>query len=318
MNIVFLGTSSGVPTKTRNVTGIAVREEKGSGWYLVDCGEGTQHQILHTNLSVSSLQAIFITHIHGDHCYGLPGILASAGMNGRKEPLKIIAPSGVKEWVEATQRHTQLYLPFELEFICSDDLPSVDFRKVRVETGALSHRVPSYAYSFTKKDINPSLDVEKLALHGIARGPIWGQLKKGHDVEHNGKLINSDDYLLYDKNPRKIIVAGDNDQPELLSQLSRGANVLVHEATYTKEIVKKTGNSYGHSYAELVAEFAQRANIPNLVLTHFSPRYQSNPNASPSIDDIYQEAKACYSGRLHLANDLDEYQLNKAGELKKL
>ena len=89
MNIVFLGTSAGVPTKTRNVTGIAVREERGNGWYLVDCGEGTQHQILHTNLSINALQAIFITHIHGDHCYGLPGILASAAMNGRKAPLKI-------------------------------------------------------------------------------------------------------------------------------------------------------------------------------------------------------------------------------------
>lgn len=318
MNIVFLGTSSGVPTKTRNVTGIAVREEKGSGWYLIDCGEGTQHQILHTNLSVNSLQAIFITHIHGDHCYGLPGILASAGMSGRKEPLKIIAPRGVKEWVEATQQHTQLYLPFALEFIGSDDLPSVDFKNVRVETEALSHRVPSYAYSFTEKDINPSLDVEKLALHGVPRGPLWGQLKKRQDIEHNGKLLSSNDYLLYDKHPRKMIIAGDNDQPERLSQFSHGANVLVHEATYTKEIAEKAGNSYGHSYAEQVAEFAQRANIPNLVLTHFSPRYQSNPNASPSIEDIYQEAKACYSGKLYLANDLDEYQLNKSGELKKV
>ena len=109
MNIVFLGTSAGVPTKTRNVTGIAVREERGNGWYLVDCGEGTQHQILHTSLSINALRAIFITHIHGDHCYGLPGILASAAMNGRKAPLKIMAPSGVREWVEATQQHTQLY-----------------------------------------------------------------------------------------------------------------------------------------------------------------------------------------------------------------
>ena len=318
MNIVFLGTSAGVPTKTRNVTGLAVREERGNGWYLVDCGEGTQHQILHTNLSINALQAIFISHIHGDHCYGLPGILASAAMNGRKEPLKIMAPSGVREWVEATQQHTQLYLPYDIEFVCTDDLPSVEFRKIRVETVALSHRVPSYAYCFTEKDINPRLDVEKLERYNIPRGPHWGQLQKGQDVELNGKLIHCEGYLLYDKNPQKIIVAGDNDQPELLAQISHGASVLVHEATYTKDLVEKSGNSYGHSYAELVATFAEQANIPNLVLTHFSPRYQANPNLSPSIADIYQEAKAHYSGNLFLANDLDEYQLNKSNELKKL
>ena len=113
-------------------------------------------------------------------------------------------------------------------------------------------------------------------------------------------------------------MAGDNDQPELLAQISQGASVLVHEATYTKDLVEKSGNSYGHSYAELVATFAEQANIPNLVLTHFSPRYQANPNLSPSIADIYQEAKAHYSGNLFLANDLDEYQLNKSNELKKL
>ncbi|WP_111639514.1 ribonuclease Z [Marinomonas shanghaiensis] len=317
MNIVFLGTSSGVPTKTRNVTGIAVREERGSGWYLIDCGEGTQHQILHTNLSINALRAIFITHIHGDHCYGLPGLLASAAMNGRKEPLQIMAPSGVKEWIDATQQHTQLYLPFDIEFISTDDLPSVEFRKVRVETAVLSHRVPSYAYCFTEKDINPRLDIDKLKRDNIPKGPLWGQLQKRENVELNGKQIQCEDYLLCDKNPQKIIIAGDNDQPERLSQLSHGASVLVHEATYTKDIVTKTGNSYGHSDAERVATFAEQAKIPNLVLTHFSPRYQANPNVSPSIADIYHEAKAHYSGNLFLANDLDEYQLNKSHELTK-
>lgn len=315
MNLLFLGTSSGVPTKTRNVTGIAIRESEGSAWYLVDCGEGTQHQILHTGLSLNSLQAIFITHVHGDHCYGLPGILASAGMGGRKAPLQIIAPQGVKEWFQSTQINTELYLPFEIEFISTEALPSIDFKNIQVNCAELSHRVPSYGYSFTELHNEPNLNTEKLMGDGIAQGPIWGKLKNGNDVEYNGQLLKSIDYLVFNNNFRKIVVAGDNDQPELLAKICCDANLLVHEATYTKEIAEKIGKNVGHSYAGLVAQFAQSINIPNLILTHFSPRYQLNTNASPSIQNIYDEAKAIYSGNLYLASDFDEYSLNKAGDV---
>ena len=115
--IQFLGTSSGTPTKQRNVSGLALQESKGRGWYLIDCGEATQHQLLHTKLSLNTLKGIFITHVHGDHCYGLPGLLGSAGMTGRTEPLTIVAPAGIREWIEATQRFTEFHLSFELNFV---------------------------------------------------------------------------------------------------------------------------------------------------------------------------------------------------------
>ncbi|MEY4562043.1 MAG: hypothetical protein RLZZ618_1320, partial [Pseudomonadota bacterium] len=109
MDLLFLGTSSGTPTKTRNVTGLALIEEQGRQWFLIDCGEGTQHQLLRTGLSVNDLATVFITHVHGDHCYGLPGLLASAGMHGRRTPLTVIAPLGVEAWWQATVQHTQLH-----------------------------------------------------------------------------------------------------------------------------------------------------------------------------------------------------------------
>ena len=117
MEVIFLGTSSGVPTKHRNVTAIAVKMLKSKSWYLVDCGEGTQHQILHTNLSLNNLQAIFITHVHGDHCYGLPGLLASAAMSGRTNSLTIIGPGNIREFIENTQKTTQMRLSFNINFI---------------------------------------------------------------------------------------------------------------------------------------------------------------------------------------------------------
>ena len=317
MNLLFLGTSAGVPTKTRNVSGVALRENKGKGWYLIDCGEGTQHQVLHTKLSFHSLKAILITHVHGDHCYGLPGIMASAAMGGRTAPLTIVAPKGIQDWLEATCEVTQLCLPFALEFICSDDLPSVEFENMAVATCALSHRVPCYAYAFTERNVDAALDVDKLDQQGIPRGPLWGQLKQGMDVEFEGKQLRSQDYLLFKHAPRKVVIAGDNDQPELLAEACAGAQVLVHEATYTEAMAEKAGE-VGHSYGKQVAAFAQAIKLLNLVLTHFSPRYPLISHTSPSIEDIRKEAQSVYSGALYMARDFGEYSLDKAGQLTEL
>ncbi|MGY4877396.1 ribonuclease Z [Vreelandella aquamarina] len=317
MNLLFLGTSAGVPTKSRNVAGVALRESKGKGWYLVDCGEGTQHQVLRTKLSLYSLHAILITHVHGDHCYGLPGLLASAAMSGRKAPLTIVAPTGIKEWLAATCEATQLCLPFALTFICSDDLPEVEFDSLAVTTFRLSHRVPCYAYGFTERHPAADLNIEKLTRQGIPRGPLWGKLKQGVDIAFEGETLESRDYLVFRHPPRKVVIAGDNDQPELLAAACVGAQVLVHEATYTADLAQKA-DEVGHSDAKRVAAFAEKAQLPNLVLTHFSPRYQGKPDASPSIEDIRQEAQRLYSGSLYLARDFSEYTLDKTGHFSEL
>ena len=317
MNLLFLGTSAGVPTKSRNVAGVALRESKGKGWYLVDCGEGTQHQVLRTRLSLYSLKAILITHVHGDHCYGLPGLLASAAMSGRKAPLTIVAPPGIQAWLAATCEATQLCLPFALTFICSDDLPEVEFESLAVTTFRLSHRVPSYAYGFTERHPAADLNIDKLTRQGIPRGPLWGQLKQGVDIEFEGETLKSRDYLVVRHPPREVVIAGDNDQPELLSAACEGAQVLVHEATYTSELAQKA-DEVGHSDARRVAAFAEKRQLPNLVLTHFSPRYQGNPDASPSIEDIRKEAQRVYSGSLYLARDFAEYTLDKTGSFSEL
>ncbi|TWI53181.1 ribonuclease Z [Pseudomonas duriflava] len=318
MDILFLGTSAGTPTKTRNVTGLALIEEVGRAWYLIDCGEATQHQLLHTSLSLHDLQAIFITHVHGDHCYGLPGLLASAGMLGRKEPLPIIAPAGIEHWIMATQQMSQLYLPFELIFVAVESLTYWDTPRWRVDTIPLSHRVPSFAYRFNESQPEPSLDSEKLIREHIPRGPLWGQLRKGIDVIHDGRTLRSSDYLLFRNAPRCLVIGGDNDRPGLLSNACQGAQVLIHEATYTQEIAAKAGKDVGHSTAADVASFAQATGLPNLVLTHFSPRYQTATNQGLSLEDLRNEAAACYEGHLFLAEDFSRLRLSKTGQLTSL
>lgn len=319
MELLFLGTSSGTPTRSRNVSAIAIRKNQSKNWCLVDCGEATQHQILKTRLSLNHLQAIFITHVHGDHCYGLPGLLASAAMTGRTDRLWLIGPSQIEELIVTVRKITQLRLGYELAHISVENLHRpfcmVDFN---VEVVALSHRVRSYAYCFSEKNLLPKLDVEKLQRDQIEAGPVWGQIKKGIDVVlPTGRTIAANDYRLATQRPRKIIISGDNDNPGLLADSAKTANVLVHESTYTHEVALNIGAKHQHSSAKMVAQFADDIGIENLVLTHFSPRYRHN-NGSPSISQIEKEAKSVYRKNLFLANDLDRFLLNKHGKLAKV
>lgn len=316
MDLLFLGTSSGTPTKARNVSGLALLEDSGKGWYLIDCGEATQHQLLRTPLTLHGLRAIFITHVHGDHCYGLPGLLASAGMARRQEPLDIIAPAAIEGWVRATLEMSQSHLPYELVFHATETLGSWRNRQMNVEATELSHRVPSWGYSFTEARPDPRLNTEKLDREAVPRGPLWGELMHGNDVVFDGRTLRSEDYLLATRRPRRIVIAGDNDQPELLRDACKDAQVLVHEATYTQPIAEAGKADFGHSTAAQVANFAADVGLPNLVLTHFSARYQSVPGRGLSIEDIRTEATAHFRGTLLLAADFLQLTLNKQTELK--
>ena len=314
MEILFLGTSSGVPTKTRNVSAVAVQAGQSKSWFLVDCGEATQHQLQYCKLSLKNLRAIAITHVHGDHCYGLPGLLASAGMAGRTESLVIIAPQGIKPWLETTMEMTQMYLPYSLEFIATEELAEQQFDEVKVTITPLSHRVPSFAYSFTQSSSQKVLKSEALKLAGLPQGPLWGRLQSGVDVEFDNQTFLSSDYVESLQHSNKVVICGDNDNPSLLKSMCDGADVLVHESTYTEDMADKASN-VGHSYAKQVAQFAEEVTVPHLILTHFSARYQSNQEGEGSVEQMRVEAEQVFNGRLYLARDFDHFRLNQQHQL---
>jgi len=323
MEIQFLGTSSGVPTRSRNMTAIAIRTRGARHWSLVDCAEGTQHRLLRTTLSPMSLRAIFITHLHGDHCYGLPGLLASAGMLGRTEPLSIVGPPPLRGMIECIMEASQLTLPYPIDWVAIDALAHSDLLPdLRVRATRLSHRIDSYAYSFTEAAVARKLDIDKLKAGGIPSGPAWGEIQQGRNVVlDDGRAVVAEQFLLPPRRSRKVIIGGDNDTPELLAREAAGADVLVHEATYTEAILRKVGPGPQHSSAAMVARVAQRAQVPNLILTHFSPRYLDprqgdEENISVlTLDDIEREARAHYTGTLALARDFASYELRKDGSL---
>ena len=340
LQLTFLGTSAGVPTKQRNVTALAIEclnpfsqhHKKSHPWLLIDCGEGTQQQLLHTKLSLNQLTAILITHVHGDHCYGLPGLLASAAMSGRTAPLMLIAPKAIAKLIDAVTLTTELYLPFAINFMAIEDVLSHDNGQViinldnqqqlTIDITPLSHRVASYGFGITQSISRRTLNIDKLIADNIPASALWGKLQQGQDVyTESGQKLLAADYVDDNKQRTRVVVAGDNDTPELLALAVDNADLLVHEATYTAEILVKIQSKNPdfdpmHSSAQQVAKFAQDISINHLILTHFSARYQSfdNPSsATANMGHIRTDAESFYQGNLWLAEDFAQYLVNGKG-----
>lgn len=316
LHFTFLGTSSGVPTPTRNVSALAIRNSKNKDWILVDAGEGTQHRIQQTKLSLQSLVAICITHVHGDHCYGLVGLLASAGMNARTAALTIIAPKEIQQWIEVTAQLTDLHLPYPLNFIDVNEATQILqlTDELSIQAHPLSHRVPSFAFSVIAQYTQKKLDTHALIQLGVPKGKVWGDLQQGLDVQFNEQTLNAVDFIQILTQRVHAIVGGDNDRPELLAQACQDAQLLIHESTYTQAILDKVGSGPMHSSAKMVAEFAQQQGLSNLILTHFSPRHQDNAGQQA----IAEEVRQFYQGNFFLAHDFDQFSLDETGQLSKI
>ncbi|MFT5096025.1 MULTISPECIES: ribonuclease Z [Psychrobacter] len=349
LKLTFLGTSAGVPTKQRNVTALAIeclnpylsgaspQPNKSRPWVLIDCGEGTQQQLLQTKLSLHQLTAICITHVHGDHCYGLPGLLASAAMSGRHEPLMLIAPKAIAKLLDAITLTTELYFPFAINFMAIEDVLSKDSEdegKVSFSFGSqhqldiditpLSHRVASYGFGITQNISQRTLNTDKLTADGIPASALWGKLQQGTDVmTEDGRQLRSADYVDNAVKRTRVVVAGDNGTPACLSAALVDTDLLVHEATYTQEVLTKIQTKNPdfdpmHSSAQLVGKFAQDVGLKNLILTHFSARYQSfdNPNSNTAnMGHIRLDAQRAYQGNLWLAADFAQYTVDGAADL---
>jgi ribonuclease Z len=300
MNIHFLGTSSGCPSLSRNVSATAVSFDNTKSWLLVDCGEGTQHQILKSELTSYHLSVILITHLHGDHCYGLPGLLASISMAGRTAPVNLIAPQAVIDFVQITLTLTQVEPSFELIFTPIETVQAtLDFNFCQVQVVPLKHRVASVGFKIIESCIPRKLQIEKLQRDGIESGPHYNQLQKGQDVIYKGQKLLSYDYSFTSWRARKVIICGDNEKPNLLKEYVFDIDLLVHEATFTHADLMRVGLHTGHSDAKRIAEFAEQTHIAKLALFHFSSRY----HGEGMLEVIEKEASNFYSGALVLAYD---------------
>ncbi|MCK5110326.1 MAG: MBL fold metallo-hydrolase [Arcobacteraceae bacterium] len=332
MTITFFGTSAGKPTKQRNLSAIALRYEQKNEWYLIDCGEATQHQIMKSDYRLGKLTKIFITHLHGDHCYGLPGLLSSRIMENISTPLEIYGPKGIKEYLENIKKLTKIKLLDYTEIIeicdksdstsCHEDNGTkFNFDTFDVEVISLDHGITTFAYCFFEHISNGSIDVKGLESIGIMSGKIYGDLKKGKTVLLNdGTKIEPKEFLLEPIRGRRVIIAGDNCKPDILGDRLNNLDLLVHEATFTQEVFENLEEKVKHTTAKQLAIAAQNGGVKNLIATHISPRYIKNPaKLQNDINLLDKEIEKYFKGNYFIANDFDAFLLDrKSFELKKL
>ncbi|WP_313892231.1 ribonuclease Z [Psychrobacillus sp.] len=274
MQLLFLGTGAGMPSKQRNTTATALKllDERGSFW-LFDCGEATQHQILHTTLKPRKLEKIFITHLHGDHIFGLPGLLGSRSFLSGEEPLTIYGPKGIKAWIDVTLSTTTTHLQYPLTIIEIDEGVIFEDDDFIVEAKTLEHVVLCYGYTVTQKPLLPELLIEKTDALGVPRGPLLKQLKEGRDIElADGRVVTSKEVTGEQKNGFKVAILGDTKFCENSISLSQGADIVVHEATFDKETAE-LARLYGHATILDAANVCKQANAKNLIVNHISARF---------------------------------------------
>jgi ribonuclease Z len=271
MKVITLGTSSGTPTKDRNVSSLAIFVN--GRWLLFDCGEGTQYRLLRAPVKLGQLDAIFLTHVHGDHIFGLPGLLATLSMQHRPDPLYIYGPKGIRDFVTMSLRFSVTRLSYELK------ITEVEPGVVRKTDGytvsclPLDHQVLDFGYSIVEDDHPGKFDIEKAKELGIPPGPLYGKLQSGQDIVlSDGREIKSSEIVGLPRKGRKIVYCTDTRPCQNSVELARNANLLIHESTYAEDLAEEAPPR-GHSTAMQAATIAQKAQVERLLITHFSPRY---------------------------------------------
>jgi len=278
IRIVFLGTSAGMPSRSRNVASVAVVMD--GRVLLFDCGEGTQQQLMRAEqVRSGGIEAIFITHLHGDHLFGLPGLLSSLGLGGRRDPLTVYGPRGLAAYLKAIP---YFGIAYELTVI---EIEAGEVRRgngYRVHAAPVVHHAPCFAYRVDEDERPGKFDADKARALGVPPGPLFGALQRGEDVDG----VRSADVVGPSRPGRSVVYCTDTRPCESAVTLARGANVLIHESTYDATLSAEA-KARDHSTAAEAATVAREAEVERLILTHISPRYESS-------DALVEEARAIF------------------------
>ena len=310
LQVTFLGTSSGVPTRGRNVSSVALRLPQRAEIWLFDCGEGTQHQFLRSELRISQIRRIFVTHMHGDHTFGLMGLLASCGLAGNPERIDIYGPPDLQDYLKACQRYSQTRFAYPVKVHTVTPGLVFEDKEFAVHCELLKHRVPAFGYRITEKDRPGQFNVEKAAALGIPPGPIYGQLKRGDRVTlADGRVVDGAELCGPEQPGRKLVYCTDTIYCEAAVNLAQEADVLIHEATFAHQDAEMAYQRL-HSTSTMAAQVALGANVKQLVMTHFSPRYALG-NAV-ELKDLLAEAQAIFPNTM-VASDFWSFEIQRDG-----
>jgi ribonuclease Z len=298
--VSLVGTAASVPTAARGTAATLI--SRGGERWLVDCGEGTQRQLLRSGLGLVDLDVVLVTHLHGDHYLGLPGLLKTYGLRGRDRPLRIAGPRGLSRLLEVL-RPVIGRTPFIL------DIDEVDERYAgvadagdgyRLEHLPTRHSVPSLAFALVEDDRPGAFDVAAARALGVDEGPDFGRLQRGEDVATAaGPTVRPSEVLGPPRKGRTVVVTGDTEPCEPVLDAARGASVLVHEATFLDD-ERDRARETRHSTAREAAALARDADVGLLVLTHLSSRHAPR--------EVREEAEREFP-RVLVPRDFDQVQV---------
>jgi ribonuclease Z len=270
LDIVFLGTSGSVPTARRGLAGTLVR--RGGARILFDCGEGTQRQLLRSNVGLVELPEVFLTHYHADHYLGLPGMLKTFALRGRELPLHVYGPPGLTDLFGVLKRIFGK-LSYEVELVELRPGDVLDRGDYRVFAFPVEHGVSSNGYAIAETPRPGRFDVEAATSLGVPAGPLFGRLQSGEPVQlPSGEAVTPEQVLGPPRRGRRIVIAGDTRPAPDVLDAAQDADVLVHEATFASEESERANETL-HATAVGAAELARAAGVKMLVLTHLSNRY---------------------------------------------
>lgn len=302
-DVVPLGTASALPVRGRHLTSFALRREGST--LLFDCGEGTQFQLLEAGLKRSKIEAVFITHFHGDHLYGLPGLMMTLNMLERKEPLTLVGPAGLRDIVTALPGLAGDWLCYETRFVELDKQFKheivYDAPEFTVEARPLEHQVFCAGYRFVEKTRPGRVDGQKARELGVREGWQFEALKEGKTVRlADGHVVQPEEVVGPRRPGVRVAFVYDTVPCAGGRALAKDADLLVHEATFCEEQADRA-KDVGHSTAKGAAELAKEAGAKRLLLTHFSARYDS-------AEPLVAEARAIFKNT-EAARELEPYRL---------
>ena len=270
LDVVFLGTSASAPTAGRAPTALLVR--RGGDRLLFDCGEGTQRQLMRSTLGLPDLEAIYLTHYHADHTLGLPGLLKTFALRGREVPLTVFGPPGLRELFNDLRRVFGK-VAYPLETIEVRPGEALDRDGYRILVFPVHHGVSAVGYAVDEPDRPGEFDSIAADALGIPFGPERGALQRGESVTlPDGTAVTPDAVIGTARKGRRVVITGDTAPAETVRVLAEGADLLVHEATFSEDEQARAEETL-HSTARQAAEVAAAAGVRLLALTHFSPRY---------------------------------------------
>ena len=299
MRLTFLGTGGGVPSASRALPSIAINFS--GELILFDCGESTQRQMMRAGVGFKRKLTIFLTHLHGDHVLGIPGLLYTLSMLDRKDPLRIIGPKGTIEFLRGVLSLKVGAINFPIEAVDVEEGLVYESKEYVVEAVRSEHTVPTLTYMLREKDRPGKMKVEYLESVGLPRGPLWGRLQRGEPVEWGGRVIKPEEAVGPPRPGRKIVYTGDTRPSQRVAEFARGADILIHDATFGSEFEEEAAEQ-GHSTAAQAARIAAEAGVSRLYLFHVSPRYEGRE------EELLIEAREIFR-ESYLAEDLQSYEV---------